>query len=254
MIWDSFFGYPYGYSIVALVLFAFQIWMFIDAVRREEYLWAIFLFFFGTISAVLYFFLVYRPAGGGFPSMRGFELPGAADRRRIKKLQDEIYHLDRAHSHLELGDIYFNQGKLDKAEVSYRAALERDSEDLDIKAHLGQCLLRRGNAKEALPLLDAVIAQDPKHDYGYTQMALAESLAALGKTDAALERFRGILKFHSYSRARMQCAELYFKLGRKDEARKLVEELLADVPHMPPFQRKRDSEWIRKARHLQSKL
>ncbi|NJM54937.1 MAG: tetratricopeptide repeat protein [Verrucomicrobiae bacterium] len=139
--------------VIGVLLLAFQIWMLIDAIRRQEYIWAFFLaigFFLFTgsvISTILYYFLVYRD-GSTAPATRGFELPGTADRKRIKELQDKIHHLDKAPHHLELGDIYFQQGKLDKALASYRAAHERDAGDADIRAHLGQCLLRWENPRK----------------------------------------------------------------------------------------------------------
>ena len=113
--------------------------------------------------------------------MRGFELPGAQSRRRIKELEAQIHHLDKAHHYSQLGDVYFQQGKLDKAEVAYRAALDRDGQDLDTRAHLGQCLLRLNRPADAKPLLQGVLRENPKHEYNYTAMAYAETLAALGK-------------------------------------------------------------------------
>src|SRR5690349_17773120 len=89
-----------------LVLVAFQLWMFIDAVRRREWLWAVFIIIGWGISALFYYFAVYRAAP---TATRGFELPGAFDRRRIKQLQAQIHHLDKAHHHFRLGDIYFHQ-------------------------------------------------------------------------------------------------------------------------------------------------
>src|SRR5213594_5118559 len=166
-----------------LLMTAFQVWMFVDAVRREEWIWAAFIFIGFGLSALLYFFLVYRAAPS---ATRGFELPGAHDRRRIKELQAQIHHLDKAHHHSQLGDIYFQQGKLDKAEVCYRASLERDPEDIDTRAHLGQCLLRKKQPAEARSLLEGVVAENPKHDYGYSLMALAEDLTALGEKEAAM--------------------------------------------------------------------
>src|ERR1700735_4772071 len=74
------------------LIFLFQIWMCVDAVRRGEMMWAIFIWFFPGINAVLYFFLVYR----GSSSTQGFGLPGAAKRKRIKELQGQIHHLDKA--------------------------------------------------------------------------------------------------------------------------------------------------------------
>jgi hypothetical protein len=236
---------------VAWVAFAFQLWMLVDAVRREEWLWAVFIFFFSVFSALLYFILVYRAA----PAVtQGFELPGARDRRRIKELQDKIHHLDKAHHHSELGDLYFSQGKLDLAEKSYRAALERDETDRDTRAHLGQCLLRRGRPAEARPLLEGACSEDARHDYGHSLMALAECQAALGDVATARHTWERVLENHSYARAKVQFAELLTQQGEGGRARHELEEVIADDAHAPAFQRKREKVWVKRAARLLAKL
>ena len=236
-----------GY-IIGFLLVGFHFWMLIDAIRRGEVLWAVFIFFFPVINDLLYFFLVYRASGGG--TLTGFELPGAADRRRIKSLLADIHHLDKPHHHLQLADIYFSQGKLDKAEESYRAAYERDPNDEDIRAHLGNCLVRRGKPQEALPLLEGVCAANPKHDYGYTLMTLAETQAAAGQVDRALATWRQVLALYSYSRARVQFAELLIQKKEYAEARKNLEEVVNDAPYAAKFARKRDAVWLCRAKSL----
>jgi tetratricopeptide (TPR) repeat protein len=242
-----------GGGILLLVGLAFQVWMFVDAIRRQEYVWAAIIFFFSVLSAILYYFLVYRASGGGNP-LAGFELPGAADRKRIKELQGEIYHLDRPHHHLQLADIYFSQGKLDQAEASYRAAYERDPKDEDIRAHLGNCLARQGKTKEALPLLESVCAQNPKHDYGYTLMTLAETLTASGEMDRALATWQQVLTLYSYSRARVQYAGLLVQKKDYAAARKLLEGVIADAPFATKFQRKQEAVWIRRAKAMMGSM
>ena len=239
------------YNPWLLLVFAFQLWMFVDAVRRQEWFWAVFIFIGFGLSAVLYYFFVYRAVPS---ATSGFELPGAHSRRRIKELQAQIHHLDKAHHHSQLGDIYFQQGKLEKAEVCYHAALERDSEDIDTRAHLGQCLLRQKRAAEARPLLEGVIAQNPKHDYGYTMMALAETLSTLGETDAALQMWRQVTAEHSYARAKVQLAGLYLAKNQPDLARTELKDVVADDVHAPAFQRKRDRVWVWRAKSLMGKL
>ena len=244
--WDILIRSPF-----LLLGFAFQVWMFVDAIRRREWLWAVFIAVFSVISALLYYFMVYRSAPS---ATRGFELPGAQDRRRIKELQAQIHHLDKAHHHSQLGDLYFQQGKLQKAEASYRAALERDSEDIDTRSHLGQCLLRLKRAAEARPLLEGVIAQNPKHDYGYSMMALAETLMALDEMDAAVNTWKKVTENNSYPRAKVQLAEIYAARNQPELARAEVADVLNDDVHAPAFQRKRDRVWIRRARALMHKL
>ena len=94
------------------LLFLFQLWMCVDAIRRGEWMWAVFIWIFPMMNAALYYFYVYRASS----ATSGFELPGAAKRKRIKELEAQIHHLDNAVHHFQLGDIYFRQGKFEKAE------------------------------------------------------------------------------------------------------------------------------------------
>jgi hypothetical protein len=228
---------------------AFQVWMLVDALRRGETYWAFWIFIFPVFNAILYFFLVYRPALAT-SSTTGFELPGTQHRRRIRELQAQIHHLDKAHHHAELGDVYFAQGKLSEAEASYRAAIKRDATDVDFHAHLGQCLLRQGRADEARPLLEKVVSENPKHDYGHTLMGYAEALARLGHKDDALRVWEQVLQHHSYARARVQAAELSFEKGDAARAKTELTELIADETHAVSFERKRDKFWVKKAKAL----
>lgn len=240
--WRYLFANPVG-----LVITVFQIWMLIHAIRRQEWVWAVFIFIGWGFSSILYYFLVYRDTPS---ATTGFELPGAHNRRRIKELQAQIYHLDKAHHHSQLADIYFQQGKLAQAEAGYRAALERDPQDLDTRAHYGQCLLRQKRAAEALPLLQGVVAEKPDHDYGHTQMALAETLTAMGDSDGALKVWLNVVASHSYPRAKVQLAELYLARKQPDLAKAELKDVVADDVHAPAFQRRRERVWVSRARSL----
>jgi hypothetical protein len=239
-------------SPFAWLALAFQIWMLVDAIRRQEWLWVFFIILFPLLNAVLYFFLVYRNA----PTLGAgrFELPGAADRRRIKELEGLIHHLDKAHHHAQLGDIYFRQEKFDKAAQCYRAALERDAEDDDVRSHLGQSLLRLGNPQEALTLLQQVCARNPRHDYGYSLMALADCFAALGDQHQAMQTWQQVVESYSYARARVALAECYLAAQQSQLARARLQEVLADDAHAPAFERRHERVWIKRARRLLANL
>jgi hypothetical protein len=231
-----------------LLVFVFQVWMFIDAVRRQEWFWAVFIFIGFGLSAILYYFFVYRAAAPSGAS--GFELPGAQSRARIKELQAQIHHLDNAYHHFQLGDVYFQKGKFAEAEKCYRAALARDPNDLDARAHLGQCLLRQKRPAEARPLLEAVCRENPRHDYGHSLMAYAETLTALGETDAAFGVWQHVVENHSYARAKVQFAELCLAKNQSDLAREQLNDVIKDDQHAPAFQRRKDRVWVWKAKNL----
>ena len=67
----------------------FQLWMLVDAIRRQEWVWVAFLVLVPGFSALWYFFYVYRDSPS---ATRGFELPGAHDRKRIKQLERQGPH------------------------------------------------------------------------------------------------------------------------------------------------------------------
>ena len=227
------------------LVFLFQIWMFIDAARRQEWLWAILILVFPGFTALWYFFMVYRATPS---ATQGFELPGAGRRHRIKELEALIHNLDKPHHYLELGDIYFQKGNLPKAEENYRASLARDPDDIDARAHLGQCLLREKKVDEAGPILYKVCSENLKHDYGYSLMAYAESLQLMGNVDGAIAVWQEALKDHSYARARVQLGELYKAKGKNALAEAEFNGAIHDDRHAPAYQRKRDRFWIRKAK------
>jgi len=230
-----------------LAMCAFQLWMAIHAIRQGEWLWAVFIFIGWGFVAIWYYFSVYRATAS---STSGFELPGAHKRKRIKELQTQIHNLDKAHHYSQLGDIFFQQGKLEKAEAQYRAALERDPKEIDTRAHYGQCLLRLKRPAEARPLLEGVVTENPKHEYAYTMMALAETVAALGETDNAILYWQHILQEHFYPRAKVQLAELYITKKQFDLARVELKDVVSDVAHAPAFQHRRDRVWFRRAKTL----
>lgn len=230
-----------------LVMTGFQIWMLVHAIRERQWIWAIFIFFGWGLSAMLYYFNVYR---GSASAMQGFELPGAQSRHRIRQLEAQIHHLDNAYHHFQLGDVYFRRGKLAEAEKCYRAALEREPKDVDVRAHLGQCLVRLKRPAEARPLLESVMHEKPGHDYGHTMMALAEALTELGEADNAIRYWQHITQNHSYPRAKVQLAELYLAKNQPNLARAELKNVLIDDVHAPSFQRRRDRIWVRRAKSL----
>jgi tetratricopeptide (TPR) repeat protein len=239
-------------SPLAWLAFAFQLWMLVDAIRRQEWLWVVFIIVFPLLNAVLYYLMVYRTA----PSLGTgrFEWPGSADRRRIKELEGLIHHLDKPHHHAQLGDIYLRQEKFDQAEKCYRAAFERDPDDEDTQAHLGQSLLRLGKPQEALPLLQQVCQRNPKHEYGYSLMNLAECFAALGDQRQAMETWQRVVENYSYARARVALAECYLAAQQPQLARAKLQEVVADDVHAPDFERRHERFWIKRARKLLATL
>jgi hypothetical protein len=238
---------PFGWLFTA-----FHVWMLVDAARRQEWVWFAFMFIFPVINDLLYFFLVFRAERSSLST--GFELPGQHRRERIAELERQLQLLDKAHHHLELADIRFQQGKFKLAEESYRRSLDREPQDIDARAHYGQCLLRLNRAVEAKPLLEAVCAEKPKHDYGHSLMALAEARATLGDPAGAVAAWESVIAENSYARARVQLAELLVGRGDKQRALQLANEVLSEDKVAPAYQRRQEEPWVARAKRLVKSL
>ena len=227
----------------------FQVWMFWDSLRREKWLWMWAIIFF-WIPAVPYYFLVYRPSQNAAPVKEAFEFPWPANRTRIQELEEQIHHLDQAHHHAELGEIYLKQGSLDQACQHLEAARERDAEDLDILALLGTCYWKQERLDKAKQTLEPVIAANARHNYGQTQMTMAQIYAQLGQNDKSIAAWESVLQANTYAQARVLLGEAYLAAGRQKEARAQFKEVLRDDKHTPDFHRRRDKPWIKRARQM----
>ena len=82
----------------------------------------------------------------------------------------------------------------------------------------------------------------------------AETLAALGQKQRAIDTWRAVLANHSYARAKVQLAELYADQGHAAEAKAELAEVIADDAHIPKFQRKRERIWVNRAKALLKKM
>ena len=203
-------------SPVWLVMTAFQIWMFVHAIRNREWIWALFIFIGWGLSAIFYYFMVYRAS------------PSVDERIRTARRAQTQTHQGtsganpssrQGASSFATRRHLFSAGQTGQGRSTPTARRwNATRKDIDTRAHLGQCLLRQKRAAEARPLLEGVVAENPKHDYGYTLMALAETLTALGETDSALKIWQHVTAEHSYARAKVQLAELYLAKNQPELA------------------------------------
>lgn len=59
--------------LVGIVAGIFWLWMLVDAIRRREWVWVLFMVIFSGFTALFYFFLVYRATAS---ATQGFETAG----------------------------------------------------------------------------------------------------------------------------------------------------------------------------------
>lgn len=120
------------------------------------------------------------------------------------------------------------------AEEAYRRALSYSRAEPDANNNLANILMRRGEARDAVPLYERALAARPD-DAGIASN-LATALLHAGEPQRALPLFdRALTRDPKLASARINRAATLAALGRVGEARAALEVLLAEEPPDSPY-------------------
>jgi len=212
--------------------------------RRPEWYWLLVIFFFGPLGAIIYLVVVVLP-GSGVEEAVSISL---GERRRKRELE-AMAERNPTPGHLaELGELFFKEGRFDKAIEMLKRAIEEGIDHEDARYYLGRSYEREGEYQKAVDQLVAVVRKDPKFKFGDAFLALGRCLAATGQTKDAEAAFREVLKNHTYAEARWRLAVLLEKDSRPDPARELMEQIVADAHGQPRFIRRREAPYVSRAK------
>jgi len=148
-------------------------------------------------------------------------------------LQEAIAVEPRKVQHrIMLASFYMQIDQLDKAEKTLRESIQADPEDMDRYMVLSEFLASRRTAAQAETELLAAIKANPKAHK--LRFGLAKLYEQGGAGDKAAQVYRDVIgaageKLDGLA-ARNRLANLLFRQGGRDEAGKLVEEVLKENP------------------------
>lgn len=127
---------------------------------------------------------------------------------------------DSAAAHANLGGALARSGQLEEAERHLRASLDAKP-SAPTWAGLGFVLWKQGRVDDAVGALEAAIAADATHPAAYD--LLGGIRLEQGKPEAAVALFRRLAQVQPSALAHQKLAEVLFRLGRADEARREME-------------------------------
>jgi tetratricopeptide (TPR) repeat protein len=120
-----------------------------------------------------------------------------------------------------------------------------------LHGNLGDALLEQGQLDEAIAELRETIRLNPEADDHYN---LARALVQTGEAEEAIEHFKkaAALPTHHYLiESYHKLAELYFRLGRRDDALAMAEKVLSIAEQGGITDLARDTQnWITQVRQL----
>ena len=234
-------------GVLGILFLAVQVTLMIDCLRNQrDMYWLWILWVFPLLGALVYFFY-FRWSGS---SLEYFLFRQARDVNHLERLRIAAEEIGNAANHEEFGDELWRQKQFTQAEAAYRTALEKDPSLLDSQARLGYCVLAQGKAKESWPFMESVLAQRRDHDHEHLLWQAARCQRALGDFSKARAFYEEFLRRHSYFEPHVELAEVLASLGEKDGARRICNEVIADVRNSPAYVRRKQGQFAGKAKRL----
>lgn len=236
-----FFSYGFILQVIAVVHFMR---------RRPDNYWIWIIFLGGAIGALAYIIVEMLPdLGLAADSMKGF-----SRRKRIRRLEVMVLDNPSAGNYEDLGALLLEEKRYAKARECFDHALASRTDHVDPFYRRGLAAFHMNDFAAALPDFERVVKSEPKYDYSRAMTFYARSLAETGRTDEAAAAFDQLIRTTSATESLCSAAEFLAKQNRRAEAKELTDRILARKLTMPPYQKRRERPWLRRAAALARSL
>jgi len=235
--------YPWGFIVQVLALVHF-------ARRRPDTYWLWIILIGGFVGAAAYIVVNVLPDTDLLKEV----FSGFGRRSRIEARQMVILDNPSAGNYEDLAELYWDNKEFAKAREAYDHAISARSDSIHSFYHRALCALELEDFPGALPDLERVVTQDPKHDYHRAAALLAHAYAMTGQNERAAALFAEALQYSTLTETLYNYACFLKLQGRRDEAREWAQKVLNKKRTMPRYMQRREQPWFRKARSLMKEL
>jgi len=164
----------------------------------------------------------------------------------IRKLKDNLRFRDTFDNRIALADAYLNAGQIDSAIDLYEQSLTGTfSEHEQGNMQLVRAYFEKNRFDDVIRIVKKVYNL-PQFKRTRSNMLYAIALANSNQAAAAEKEFTTMTgKFSNYE-CRYEYGKFLAKCGRKDEAKKLYQEVLNEVPHLGAPEKRNNRIWFSK--------
>lgn len=227
----------------ALIL-ALQVYFIVDVIRnRRNSIWIMALVMLPVASSIAYFIMEV------YPRLHGNRHVRVARQKVVEKLDPER-ELRAARDALEIADTMANRLRVAEA----LTALGRHQEALPLYRNgagmrpdfrtgekLARCLYLNDKPSDALAMLDGLPKVMGQSEKDRASLLRARILEDLGRHDEALKLYGDVSRRMPGDEARCRYAALLLKVGRKCEARAVLEEVEQRYKRLDRYSRSADA-------------
>lgn len=217
--------------------------------KRPDFFWIWIIIFLGPLGALIYLAVEALPELTD-PGAFKFVVRGS----RKRELENAVLDNPSAGNYEELGQIYLDEGKWAKAKDAYDRAVSSRTDSVDPFYRRAVAEIELGRFNDALPDLERTVSEDPRYDFQRAPGLLAYAYWKTGQPDRAQQMFQAVMQTSTLTETQYHYAEFLVAQGKREEARKVLDTILAKRRGMPGFQRRRERPWFRKVYALRSTL
>jgi hypothetical protein len=163
--------------------------------------------------------------------------------REVRAARDALDLADTSANHIALGDALAARGSAREAVGHYREALAKArGADRATQIKLARAELETGDAASARTHLETLPESNSPSETDRANLLLARALQECGENERALEIYMDVGQRLPGGESRCRAAALLLSLGRKGEARILLEDVGALVKRLDRFERRQNKD------------
>jgi len=235
-------------DLFIIVSFIFMVWMCMDCLSRKEHIiWIVIMLFLFPIGAVAYYFMVKNKGEGRKLSLVTGSATKEIETDETIQLKDLIGKFHKAYHYEKLGQIYLESRQFDRALEPFQEAIQRDPEMLEAKYGLAKSFHGLGRFEEAAEILEKLVKEDKKYDYGNAIFGLAECYRLGGMEEKALEAYKSVIDSYRFFKAYYHYGKLLEKKGENEEAISCMKSIIGTSKNLPDYKLEKERHWIEEA-------
>jgi hypothetical protein len=172
-------------------------------------------------------------------------------RASLEELRYKAEHIPTLANRLALAQRLIEKKVFDEAIPPLETSLKSEPDHGQLLYLLATCHARLGRPDQAEPLLEKLLAREPRWSNYVGWHLLIETRDAKGNAAGSLEACRELVRLAPILQHQCLLAEHLLSQGQSQEALALLERSLRDYSFAPGPIRRRNSRWAREARRLQ---
>jgi hypothetical protein len=169
--------------------------------------------------------------------------------RNLRQYADEVRISGNVDSRRRLAEELLNKRQFHEAIETYRSALTGLYEhEPQLLLGLARAQFAKQDFAAARATLDRLIAHNPDFKSPDGHLLYARALEGEGNLEKAAAEYRVLSDYYPGAEARVRYGQLLKRQGQRDEARRVLQELLDGAQLAPEHYRKVQREWLELAR------